>query len=143
MKTALTKEIIDDDLSSGDENTAPTAATSNTLAPPKKPPKSKVEKVKVKSEGDEEIKSDVPDDKEKDDTANKDEHRKEKKKLKKEKKESKKKKKVTGPMHFTANSEPRALEIIGDLEPSIFNEVLIFSFFVVNRFSVSKYNEIN
>lgn len=122
IKSVLTKEIIEDDISSGDENTAPTAASSNTLVPPKRPPKPKLEKVKVKSEGDEETKSDVPDEKDKDDVASKDEHRKERKKIKKEKKESKKKKKVTGPMHFTANSEPRALEIIGDLEPSVFNE---------------------
>ncbi|XP_030561881.1 chromodomain-helicase-DNA-binding protein 1 isoform X1 [Drosophila novamexicana] len=26
------------------------------------------------------------------------------------------------PMHFTANNEPRALEVLGDLDPSIFNE---------------------
>lgn len=39
------------------------------------------------------------------------------------KKEKKAKKKDTGPMHFTANSVPRAVEIIGDLDPSIFNEV--------------------
>lgn len=37
----------------------------------------------------------------------------------------KKKKKETGPMHFTANSEPRALDVLGDLDPSIFNEVCI------------------
>lgn len=28
-------------------------------------------------------------------------------------------------MHFTANSEPRALDVIGDLDPSTFNEVCI------------------
>lgn len=27
-------------------------------------------------------------------------------------------------MHFTANNEPRALDVLGDLDPSIFNEVL-------------------
>ncbi|XP_021925185.1 chromodomain-helicase-DNA-binding protein 1 isoform X3 [Zootermopsis nevadensis] len=122
-KAILTKEIIEDDLTSGDENTNNTAASCSTLAPPKRPPKPKLEKVKVKTEGDaEEPKSDTPEDKDKDDISNKEEFRKEKKKLKKEKKESRKKKKPTGPMHFTANSEPRALEIIGDLEPSIFNE---------------------
>lgn len=123
-KAILTKEIIEDDLTSGDENINNTAASCSTLAPPKRPPKPKLEKVKVKTEGDaEEPKSDTPEDKDKDDISNKEEFRKEKKKLKKEKKESRKKKKPTGPMHFTANSEPRALEIIGDLEPSIFNEV--------------------
>ncbi|PSN43172.1 hypothetical protein C0J52_09898 [Blattella germanica] len=121
VKTALTKEIIEDDISSGDENTNATSG-STALVPPKKPPKPKVDKVKVKSEGDEETKSDAPDEKDKDEVPNKDEHRKEKKKVKKEKKESKKKKKVTGPMHFTANSEPRALDIIGDLQPHIFDE---------------------
>lgn len=46
------------------------------------------------------------------------------KKPKKEKnKEPKKnKKKQEGPMHFTANNEPRALDVLGDLDPSVFNE---------------------
>ncbi|KAI5745904.1 hypothetical protein M8J76_015368 [Diaphorina citri] len=35
---------------------------------------------------------------------------------------TKKKKKQEGPMHFTANSEPRALDVLGDLDPSVFNE---------------------
>ena len=39
-------------------------------------------------------------------------------------KKEKRKKKDTGPMHFTANSEPRAVDIIGDLDPAIFNEVI-------------------
>lgn len=40
------------------------------------------------------------------------------------KKKSKKNKKnvIDKPMHFTANNEPRALEVLGDLDPSIFNE---------------------
>lgn len=38
-------------------------------------------------------------------------------------KEKRAKKKDAGPMHFTANSVPRAVEIIGDLDPAIFNEV--------------------
>lgn len=38
------------------------------------------------------------------------------------KKDKKVKKKDAGPMHFTANSVPRAVEIIGELDPSIFNE---------------------
>jgi chromodomain-helicase-DNA-binding protein 1 len=41
------------------------------------------------------------------------------------KKEKKTKKKDAGPMHFTANSVPRAVEIIGELDPSIFNEVCL------------------
>ena len=40
------------------------------------------------------------------------------------KKEKRNKKKDGGPMHFTANSVPRAVEIIGDLDPVIFNEVI-------------------
>lgn len=123
-KAVLTKEIVEDDLTSGDENTSNTIASSSALAPPKRPPKPKPEKVKIKVEGEaEEPKSDTPEDKDKEEIASKEEHRKEKKKFKKEKKESRKKKKPSGPMHFTANSEPRALEIIGDLEPSVFNEV--------------------
>lgn len=41
---------------------------------------------------------------------------------KKEKKKAKKEKKIAGPMHFTANSEPQALNVLGDLDPSVFNE---------------------
>ena len=51
---------------------------------------------------------------------------KERKKEKSAKKEKKKKKDV-GPMHFTASSEPRAVEIIGDLDPVIFQEVRLIS----------------
>ncbi|KAK9497686.1 hypothetical protein O3M35_004364 [Rhynocoris fuscipes] len=43
-------------------------------------------------------------------------------KRKGKKKEKKKKRNDAGPMHFTANSEPRALDVLGDLEPAIFNE---------------------
>lgn len=48
------------------------------------------------------------------------------KKIKKEKKENKKAKKnkqAAGPMHFTANNEPRAVDVIGELDPPIFDEV--------------------
>lgn len=41
---------------------------------------------------------------------------------KKEKKRAKKEKKMAGPMHFTANSEPQALDVLGDLDPAVFNE---------------------
>lgn len=44
------------------------------------------------------------------------------KKAKKEKKSSSKKKNSEGPMHFTANNEPRALTVLGDLDPTVFNE---------------------
>lgn len=40
---------------------------------------------------------------------------------KKKVKESKKKN-SNKPMHFTANNEPRALEVLGDLDPNVFNE---------------------
>lgn len=49
----------------------------------------------------------------------------EKKKKKDKDKESKKKTKkqeANKPMHFTANNEPRALDVLGDLDPNIFNE---------------------
>lgn len=45
-----------------------------------------------------------------------------KKKKDKEAKKSKKKLEANKPMHFTANNEPRALDILGDLDPNIFNE---------------------
>lgn len=54
---------------------------------------------------------------------------KDKKRTKKEGKErtkgekTKGRKKPAGPMHFTANNEPRALEVLGDLDPSVFEEV--------------------
>lgn len=60
------------------------------------------------------------------------EEKKKEKKTKKEKKENKKAKKAkqaAGPMHFTANNEPRALDVLGDLDPSIFNEVLVNCFY--------------
>lgn len=44
------------------------------------------------------------------------------KKKVKENKESKKNKNSNKPMHFTANNEPRALEVLGDLDPNVFNE---------------------
>lgn len=53
---------------------------------------------------------------------------KEKKRSKKDGKDrnnskTKGRKKPVGPMHFTANNEPRALEVLGDLDPSVFEEV--------------------
>ncbi|KAG7198230.1 hypothetical protein KM043_005637 [Ampulex compressa] len=101
VKTAITKEIIEDNDSSGDEN-------SKTKPKVEK----KEEEVVVKKEIKEEV-EDVAEEKKKE------------KKIKKEKKENKKAKKnkqPVGPMHFTANNEPRALDVLGDLDPSIFNE---------------------
>ncbi|XP_046601523.1 chromodomain-helicase-DNA-binding protein 1 isoform X1 [Neodiprion lecontei] len=105
VKTVITKEIVEENDSSGDEN------KKLKLKLDKQPVKKEEEplcKKEPKEEG--EVTSD---DKKKD------------KKLKKEKKESrrgKKNKQPVGPMHFTANNEPRALDVLGDLDPSIFNE---------------------
>lgn len=44
------------------------------------------------------------------------------KKTKASKEQKKNKTKIEGPMHFTANNEPRALEVLGGLDPSVFNE---------------------
>lgn len=63
------------------------------------------------------------------------EEKKKEKKVKKEKKESKKNKKSkqpVGPMHFTANNEPRALDVLGDLDPSIFNEVRFVNYALIS-----------
>lgn len=46
----------------------------------------------------------------------------EKKKKNKESKKKAKKQETNKPMHFTANNEPRALDVLGDLDPNIFNE---------------------
>lgn len=68
------------------------------------------------------------------------EEKKKEKKTKKEKKENKKAKKnkqPVGPMHFTANNEPRAIDILGGLDPSVFNEVNIIFFTNLYIFLVS------
>lgn len=106
---ALTKEIIEnDDISSGDDATNNTNASGTSVQKkiahiPKLPAP-----VKTSSKSD--------DDQEENSQDKLD--RKEKKKLKKQKK----KVQEAGPMHFTANNEPRALDVLGDLDPSIFNE---------------------
>lgn len=105
MKGEISKEIIDNhDASSADENVVLTTANSKKV-------------IKCKSEGEEEK-----------------EEKKREKKIKKDKKEVEgkdkkekepkaKKKKVQGPMHFTANNKPRAVEVLGDLDPTVFDEV--------------------
>lgn len=94
---ALTKEIIDnDDISSNEESTS--AHVSSTSSAPIVPKKSKNA---TKEDGE---------------YSGKHHEKKEKKK------DKKKDKKAAGPMHFTANNEPRALDVLGDLDPSIFNE---------------------
>jgi chromodomain-helicase-DNA-binding protein 1 len=87
-------------VSSGEENTNLSAASTK-------------KKVKVKETAAPEVKVEV------DETS-----RDSKKKVKKEKKEKKdgKSKKAQGPMHFTANNEPRALDVMGDLDPGIFDQ---------------------
>ena len=115
---ALTKEIIEnDDASSGDDNTNVSAVPSLLASTQnlKKVPKIKTTAEAKKSDEEEEGKDE---DKKKKHKESKD------KKEKKEKKEKvKKKKKEQGPMHFTANNEPVSLEILGDLDPTIFKEV--------------------
>lgn len=77
-----------------------------------------------------------------------DEKRKDKK-VKKEKKENKKAKKnkqAAGPMHFTANNEPRAVDVLGELDPKIFDEVKIFYyiyFFKLNILYFKQYEIYN
>ncbi|KAL3289544.1 hypothetical protein HHI36_022961 [Cryptolaemus montrouzieri] len=102
---ALTKEIIEDDIiSSNDEssNKTPISSQNSSSATPKKYKATKKED-DIKEE---EISHSKP-------TVEKPE-----KKKKKEKKE----KKAAGPMHFTANNEPRALNVMGDLDPATFTE---------------------
>lgn len=67
--------------------------------------------------------------------------RKDKKRTKKEGKDRSKgdkvksRKKPAGPMHFTANNEPRALEVLGDLDPSVFEEVCFILLNIFNSFN--------
>ncbi|XP_029169357.1 chromodomain-helicase-DNA-binding protein 1 isoform X7 [Nylanderia fulva] len=105
IKTAITKEIVEDNDTSGDET---------------KKSKSKNDKSGIKKEEDSVAKKDIKD--EIDDLSD---DKKKEKKIKKEKKENKKAKKnkqAAGPMHFTANNEPRAVDVIGELDPPIFDE---------------------
>ncbi|XP_030756213.1 chromodomain-helicase-DNA-binding protein 1 [Sitophilus oryzae] len=91
----LTKEIIENDFSSNDESTTQSSqGVSNNGNK-----KSKISPPKKETDKDsEEV-------------------------VKKEKKKDKKKdKKSAGPMHFTANNEPKAINVLGDLDPAIFNE---------------------
>lgn len=116
---AVSKEIVDQDDSSGGEgggvgggtgnNPSTVAALANDSNPSHTQNKdhSKENNAKAKSPA---IKEDEDAEKRKTD------------KKKKDVIPKKKKKKETGPMHFTANSEPRALDVLGDLDPSIFNE---------------------
>ncbi|CAH1985372.1 unnamed protein product [Acanthoscelides obtectus] len=96
----LTKEIIEnDDISSNDESTNQSNLAQASVLSPKKAPK-----VNKKEKED------------KDDDASR--HSLDKKEKKKDKKKGNK---ASGPMHFSTN-EPIALEVLGDLDPAIFNE---------------------
>ncbi|XP_050519198.1 chromodomain-helicase-DNA-binding protein 1 [Diabrotica virgifera virgifera] len=93
----LTKEIIDDDESSNDVSSLPSSApVTVSVAPVVKKVKKEVKKEKEDKE------ESSPEKKEK-------------------KKDKKKEKKTSGPMHFSTN-EPVALNVLGDLDPLIFNE---------------------
>ncbi|XP_014204371.1 chromodomain-helicase-DNA-binding protein 1 isoform X2 [Copidosoma floridanum] len=109
IKSAITKEIIEENESSGDE----------------KKIKPKIEKPPVKKEEEPVVVNKKEVKEETEAVVIPVEDKKKEKKIKKEKKENKKTKKTSkqsGPMHFTANNEPRALDVLGDLDPSIFNE---------------------
>lgn len=100
---ALTKEIIEEDnISSNEESSSKTQSSSHNVSSTVSKKKSKKEEEIIKEE--EMVVTEKPE--------------KEKKK-KKEKKE----KKSAGPMHFTANNEPRALNMMGDLDQATFTEV--------------------
>ncbi|KAG5873587.1 hypothetical protein JTB14_032888 [Gonioctena quinquepunctata] len=98
----LTKEIIEDDISSNEESaTQGSTSTGNTASPmTATAPTKKTKPLKKEKE-------------EKEDDKGSDK--------KEKKKDKKKEKKTSGPMHFSTN-EPIALNVLGDLEPAIFNE---------------------
>ncbi|XP_018909064.2 chromodomain-helicase-DNA-binding protein 1 [Bemisia tabaci] len=101
IKSTLTKEIIDDDSSNEDgETNASTVASNSTISTTVAPTVAASIAAPAKEEKDE---------------------KKAKPKKDTVKKESKKKVKPVGPMHFTTH-ETRAIDVLGDLEPSIFNE---------------------
>ncbi|KAI5640605.1 hypothetical protein NE865_07150 [Phthorimaea operculella] len=103
-KEPVTKDIVEDDISSGEENKKDKNVKNNK----QQQGKSKLEEISTHDE-----------------TSN-DRKEKDKKRTKKEGKDRTKggkgRKKPAGPMHFTANNEPRALEVLGDLDPSVFEE---------------------
>ncbi|XP_044766089.1 chromodomain-helicase-DNA-binding protein 1 [Coccinella septempunctata] len=100
---ALTKEIIEEDnISSNEESSSKTVTSSHNVS-------STVPK-KTKAKKDEEV------------VKEEDNSLVEKPEKEKKKKKEKKEKKSAGPMHFTANNEPRALNVMGDLDPATFTE---------------------
>lgn len=117
---AVSKEIVEQDDSSGGEGGPGGANTNNSSAVSLGNDSNHTHTPNKDHNKDITVKAKSPANKEEDDT--------EKRKTEKKKKDvipKKRKKKETGPMHFTANSEPRALDVLGDLDPSIFNEVCI------------------
>ncbi|XP_060804786.1 chromodomain-helicase-DNA-binding protein 1 isoform X2 [Amyelois transitella] len=104
LKEPVTKDIVEDDGSSADEKKGKTVKND------------KSDKGKLKME---EVSTH-------DETSN-DKKDRDKKRLRKDGnrpkvEKVKGRKKPAGPMHFTANNEPRALEVLGDLHPSVFEE---------------------
>lgn len=110
---ALTKEIIDNDDISSNEDSNIVSSTSTATSSQKK------------------CKAVLKKDDDKEDNFSK--YHSEKKEKKKDKKKDKK---TAGPMHFTANNEPRALDVLGDLDPSIFNEVSVL---LLRNFQISTF----
>ncbi|CAG9759544.1 unnamed protein product [Ceutorhynchus assimilis] len=95
VKDAKSKEIIENDFSSIDETVQTSQGNS--------PKKSRA------------VKKEVVNDKDVEEVVVKKEKKEKKSKVKKEKK-------AAGPMHFTANHEPKAINVLGDLDPAIFTE---------------------
>ncbi|XP_050313166.1 chromodomain-helicase-DNA-binding protein 1 [Anthonomus grandis grandis] len=100
VKDPKSKQTIENDSSSNDESPAiQSSQSTNSLN-------------SIKKKSHKEAKKELTNDKE-----SPDEHV-----VKKEKKKVKKEKKSAGPMHFTANNEPKAINVTGELDPAIFNE---------------------
>ncbi|XP_062547170.1 chromodomain-helicase-DNA-binding protein 1 isoform X2 [Armigeres subalbatus] len=119
---AISAEMVHSPLSPGKDEPENNETSSTE---DKKTSVSNVSKIKKLSESDShhhehDTNSNGPKEDQKEPHKDKKERKKRETKTKETKKE--KKKKNTGPMHFTANNEPCALNIIGDLDPNVFNE---------------------
>ncbi|XP_050554685.1 chromodomain-helicase-DNA-binding protein 1 isoform X2 [Spodoptera frugiperda] len=106
QKEPVTKDIVEDDGSSPDENKKNNKTGKNDKQDKNK---SKLDDVSTHDEA-------SNDRKERDKKRTKRDGNRKSDKLKP------RNKKPAGPMHFTANNEPRALEVLGDLDPSVFEE---------------------
>lgn len=104
---ALTKEIIENDSSNDESSTPVTSTTPVSSGVISTPPPSTSKKVAKQAKKEKEEKEDSPVSMEK--------------KEKKEKVKKPKSGKAAGPMHFSTK-EPVAIMVLGDLNPSIFNE---------------------